>query len=246
MARKEKKGGNEDQVDLNAWMTTFGDLIMLLLTFFVLLLTMKAMDSKTVKEFSENMTGAKGPLQYLESRIWGDAPAQVGSRPKTVLVASTEMLKKTFRLLEGVDSTKAEAGDVKDIREALEMAEDDRGVIVSLESSRLFKTGETEIKPDSQPILDMVGKLFKYASNDILIMGHTDNRPIHGGEFESNWDISFYRALNVFFYLADNAGLNPKRLAVGGYADVRPLYENNTEENRSKNRRVEFILRKRR
>ena len=77
----------------------------------------------------------------------------------------------------------------------------------------------------------------------VLISGHTDNMPINTMEFPSNWDLSSKRALNVMKYMLYNTPeLKPERFSAIGYGEYRPMGPNTTEEERSKNRRVEVLI----
>ena len=75
----------------------------------------------------------------------------------------------------------------------------------------------------------------------MVIQGHTDDRPVRGRRFDSNWELSASRAISVMRYMVENGGIDPKRLGTAGYADQRPLVPNDSRENRAKNRRVEFL-----
>jgi len=92
--------------------------------------------------------------------------------------------------------------------------------------------------------LDAIGRLFYYVVNDVFVVGYTDDRPIQGGPFKSNLELSAYRALSVVFYLTEGLGLKANRFASGGMGALQPRYSNESEIGRAKNRRVEFILRK--
>jgi len=245
MAREgNKKTASEVRVDPNAWMVTFGDLIMLLLTFFVLLLSMKSMDSGAMKEKLQEMAATTGPLEHSDIRSGGSLIEGRYSLKKSLVISNNQMLEEVFDLLEGMDRKRAEEFDLEKLRLLIDINEDDRGVVVSMEFDHLFDSGKAEVRGDRFPLLDSMGRLFQNVVNDILIMGHSDNRPVQGGEFESNFELSFYRAMSVMFYLTEGLGLKPERFAAGGYGDLRPLYPNDSEENRTKNRRIEFILRK--
>jgi chemotaxis protein MotB len=228
-----------DKVDPNAWMITFGDLIMLLLTFFVLLLTMKSMDEGTVRKISIQ---ASGPLDNIGIKERVLAVEELERYVKPVVIRSNDMLEKAFELLEGVQPLSKKISETGNLRDIVEVTEGDRGVEVTLSSDQLFDSGEAEIRPDRYYILDQIGVLFRYAKNDILIMGHTDDIPTSGLPFKSNWDLSFYRALSVLYYLTDSLYLKPDRFAAGGFGDTLPRFPNDTKENREKNRRVVFVL----
>ncbi len=168
-----------------------------------------------------------------------------GERPvSTEMIASSDRIRKVLDLLEGVERLKARDGEMTRLRETLEISEDRRGVVVTLNADCLFDPASAELAPGRVVLLDGVGKLLRHAANDILVMGHTDDRPIRKSPFASNWELSVYRALNVLYYLTDNCGLKPERMGAGGYGDLMPRYPNDSEENRARNRRVEFVLRK--
>lgn len=221
---------NENATDPNAWMVTFGDLIMLLLTFFVLLLTMKSMDKTQTEEMFENFINVEETewdfgFQKADKKI---APETAG-KWKT-FISSSAMLKKTLKK------------DYYNFRRNFQISEDSRGIVVTIDSSHLFDSGSAEIRPAGFDKLNMVGEMLKNVTNDVLIMGHTDNVPIRRGMFRSNWDLSCYRAISVYQYLVEAFGLPEKAIAPGGYGSTRPLYPNTDEIGRAKNRRIEVIL----
>ncbi|MDX9786411.1 MAG: OmpA family protein [Desulfobacterales bacterium] len=241
MASKGKESGPEFKADSNAWMATFADLVMLLLTFFVLLLTMKSMDAGKVKEM---FVPTYGPLDFIqEADQMGDA-LEFDHYIKSVVISSTEALEEAIDLLDGMNPTPAKERPMVRLRDIMEMTDTERGVSLVLRADNLFESGEAEIRVDRLHILDEIGRLFRYAANDILVMGHTDNVPLTGGRFAANMELSAYRALSVLYYLTDSLGLKPERLAAGGYGELLPRYSNDNPENRSKNRRVEFLLKK--
>jgi len=243
MARKSNNNAvSGTKMDPNAWMTTFGDLIMLLLTFFVLLLTMKSMDSGALKEKLQEMSATQGPLEHSSSRPGGSLIDAQHSLKKSMVIKNKQTLEEVLKLFENLDRKKAEEYHL--LRQLIDIDEDDRGVVVTMQFDHLFDSGKAEVRSDRFPLLDSMGRLFRDVVNDIMIMGHSDNQPVQGGEFASNFELSFYRALSVMFYLTEGLGLESKHFASGGYGDLRPRYPNDSEENRLKNRRIEFILRK--
>lgn len=226
--------------DPNAWMATFADLLMLLLTFFVMLLTMKSMDSGKAREI---FVRTYGPLDFLSQNEYVPSLEEFDNYVKASVITSTEALEMAIDLLEGVDPIPGRERPVANIRDLIDVSENEQGIVITLESDRLFDSGDAEIHPDRLAVLDAIARLFQYAANDILIMGHTDSTPIRDERFGSNWELSVYRALNVLYYMSDVAGMNPERLAAGGFGDRKPRFPNDNDLHRSKNRRVEFILR---
>jgi chemotaxis protein MotB len=243
-----KQGHNNEgsgaKIDPNAWMVTFGDLIMLLLTFFVMLLTMKSMDGGHLKERLHDVASTTGPLEHIDIKAGGSFIEGSYDLKKPLIIENSRKFKEVLDLLEGIERKRAGEHHLERLQQLIDIDEDDRGVVVSMECDNLFDSGKAEVRSDRFPLLDSMGRLFRNMVNDIIVMGHSDNQAVGVGEFESNYELSFYRAMSVMFYLTEGLGLKPERFATGGYGDLRPRYPNDSEENRSKNRRVEFIIRK--
>ncbi|MBF0227453.1 MAG: OmpA family protein [Desulfobacterales bacterium] len=243
---------DEFEIDPNGWMLTFGDLITLLLTFFVLLLTMKSMDNKDVKDViksvSSSVTNIKqNPIQIAVDKSGGSSFKNEGKFRISQMITNSAALKKMMEIIKEIDTLEEDVPiDQNSIPPILEINEDERGISISLESDYLFEPGEASVSLEKYPILDNIGKMIRYTANRIIVMGHTDNTSAGKSKdnLNSNWELSFYRALSVSYYLIDNWEINPKRISCGGYGDIKPLYPNTTSDNRSKNRRIEFILRK--
>ncbi len=245
MAGKNSKQTQSDvQGDPNGWMVTFGDLVMLLLTFFVLLLTMKSMDSGALKERFKEVPETMGPLDYRHAKPGGSLIDGDYLYKRSVMISNSQTLAEVFDILEGIERENAEEFHLVQLRQITEVNTDQRGIVIVMEFDHLFDSGKAEIRPDGFAVLDCIGRLFGYVANDIVIMGHSDNQALHRKDFKSNFELSVCRALSVLFFLTDGLGLNAQRFAGGGYGALQPRYPNDSEENRSKNRRVEFILKK--
>lgn len=262
---KKNKEDSGNLIDPTMWMVTFGDLLMLLLTFFVMLLAMSSMDNKTLKTMFSIFQGASGPLELGELKaiksnrelsggsgaletsalkmmqFMKDISAEVG-----IPAGKTGARVDSVRMLENLFVS--EDDELRDqillgLESIMQFSEDERGIVISFQANVLFDPGESDMKPLSYPTLDIVANTLAAVKNDILVMGHTDNVPIRSKRYRSNWELSMYRALAVQKYLIEK-GIAPKRFGVGGYGDTRPQLPNDTKEGRDKNRRVEIILRR--
>ena len=242
--KKENSGSGQPSVDPNAWMVAFGDLIMLLVTFFVLMLTMKSMDSGALKERFKELAPASGPLDFSDSTPGGSIVQGTHIYKRSMVISNNKVLREMLDFLEGIERKKAEEHHLEELRKIIDIKEDDRGVVIVMECDQLFDSGKAEVRPDRLGALDGIGRLFRNVVNDILIVGHTDNRTIRGGPFASNMELSAYRALSVVFYLTEGLGLKGKRFAAGGLGDLQPQYSNETDVGRAKNRRIELVLKK--
>jgi len=115
-------------------------------------------------------------------------------------------------------------------------------VKIMLANPVLFALGESELKPSAIPVLQQIARLLKDIPNAVLVEGHTDDMPITGGKFRSNWELSAARAFGVIRYFIEEENIKPERLSAVGYGEHRPLYPNDTEDNRAKNRRIEINI----
>jgi len=77
---------------------------------------------------------------------------------------------------------------------------------------------------------------------DLRVEGHSDDQPIHNGQFRSNWDLSTARAMAVMTLLVNDAGFDPKKISIAAYGQYRPIADNATPEGRRQNRRVDLVV----
>ncbi|MEN6466012.1 MAG: OmpA family protein, partial [Syntrophaceae bacterium] len=104
----------------------------------------------------------------------------------------------------------------------------------------IFDPGHARLKPSANPTLDKVASFIRERAYLVVeVQGHTDNRPISNTRYPSNWELSADRATQVAKALI-SMGVNPLQLSVKGFGEHRSLYPNDSDESRSKNRRVEI------
>ena len=228
-----------EKADSSAWLVTFSDLIMLLLTFFVMLLAMSSMDMKMLKDIRSELQEAAGLLDYSGSRGVSSLASfiQKFQDSESRFVVDQNLLSS---LLPSVDTKMEEL--IKDLTELMDITDDERGIVLSFPEDILFDAGTVAIKKDVFRVLDSIATAIDSCPNDILIMGHTDDIPIQTRVYASNWELSSYRGLSVLEYFLKEKGLSPSRFSVGGYGPSRPLDPNDSPKNRASNRRVEIIF----
>ena len=229
---------SEQDFNPNAWMVTFADLIMLLLTFFVLLLTMSSMDAKKLRKLMTHFSESTGVLEFTST---GEVPdfstfiSQYNNTDSMLVVDQNHFLTK-------INLSLKIKNILGDIHKKINLSDDERGIVLSFNENILFDSGKASVKKEIFPVLDAVADAIYECPNDILIMGHTDNIPIKSNLYKSNWELSAYRGLSVLDYFLKEKELSPSRFYIGGCSSSRPLYPNNTPKNRSLNRRVEIIF----
>lgn len=220
------------------WMTTFGDLMSLLLCFFVLLLSFSEMDRKKYKVVAGSMEKAFG-MQRKQN---------ISESPRLGL----KMIAKEFdqdaiatrikeyigqELEENFDELYGKIGDDIEIEAGREQ------VVVRLMGESTFDSGKADIKPELKPMILRIAQILaNEADGDIIISGHTDNVPVRGGPFQSNLKLSIARAATVAQFLLDRTTIDPQRVSTMGFGEFRPIADNSTELGRRKNRRVEIIV----
>jgi chemotaxis protein MotB len=114
-------------------------------------------------------------------------------------------------------------------------------LVVKLDEGILFDSGRTKLKTEGQAALTSLVQPLKDVNREWVVAGHTDNVPIKTAKFQSNWELSTARAVQVVNYLIDN-GMPADRVGAAGYAEFDPVADNSTPEGRAENRRIEIIL----
>ena len=230
--------GNEHE-DPNppGWLITFNDLITLLMVFFVLLFAMGNINAQKSEKLVGSLQGALGVLRE-------------GKKVGVQIVRPIQPTEPATQVVSGDASN-----TVSHLSEVSQNAIDDltnhpeitviqtpKGLFITLSDGILFQSGVSELRPEGYPVLNKIIQVLQSNGLDIRIEGHTDNVAIRSGRFPSNWDLSIARAVHVVKYFIDAGKISPQRLSAVGYGESKPLYPNDSPENRGKNRRVEIIL----
>lgn len=122
-----------------------------------------------------------------------------------------------------------------------EVSMDSHTIKLKLNSPAIFDIGSADIRPEIMPLLAELLKHLRDISNTIVVEGHTDNVPIAGGRYSSNWELSAARSFSVIYFYIQR-GIEPTRLIAYGYGEQRPAFPNDTELGRALNRRIEITI----
>jgi chemotaxis protein MotB len=114
------------------------------------------------------------------------------------------------------------------------------GVVLTLSDAVLFGPGDARLRRQALPILDAIARMLLQNPHAVVVEGHTDDRP--GVMPTANWRLSTDRAINVLSYFVEEHGYPPSRLAAAGYGQYHPIGDNQDEEGRARNRRVELVI----
>ncbi len=226
MARRKRSGDHEN---LERWLLTYADLITLLLAFFIVMYSMSQIDAKKFGKMSKALSGVlKGGGVAIKK---GD---EIGKAPGKGVMKIGHLVSIGHKIMEKFDKL----GEDKLVSTEL----NERGLVIHIMESALFKIGSAELEPKAKMTLDIINEQLRGVRNHIRVEGHTDNIPINTEKYPSNWELSSARATEVVRYFVENHGIEPDRISALGYGEYRPIKPNNSPENRAQNRRVDVVV----
>ena len=239
MARK-KKSGDDGGLRGDEWLGTYSDCVTLLLTFFILLYSMSSVDAEKLKSISQAfvsvMTGQSAD-SFMEFDMYNGKVPVIGGESDVEGVIDAQSLGK-----ENMYQDIKNYVEKNDLSGAMDIIQDERGVILELKDTVLFQSGQADLIPGSKEVLDKVDTLISALPNSVIVEGHTDNVPISNYRYASNWELSTQRAVNVVKYFVETKNNDPMKFSAAGYGEYRPIVYNNSEENKAKNRRVNILI----
>ncbi len=214
---------------LDDWVMTYGDMMSLLLTFFVLIVSFSSMQETKFNQAAASLADAFGVMSSPESVIEFNTPIVPSHSPSEDAEVLYEVRSVEKMILdEGLEN------------EVTVKVTDD-GVLFSINAPFMFTSGGAELKNEPKEVLDKLSGFFTKYPYKIKIQGHTDSIPMNSAKYPSNWELSASRAVSVARYF-QGKGIPPKQIEATGYGEHRPIADNATAEGRSKNRRVEIFL----
>ncbi|MDF1877124.1 flagellar motor protein MotB [Sulfurimonas sp. SAG-AH-194-L11] len=232
-----KKKCPECEECLPAWLAAFGDLMSLLLCFFVLLLSMSSMDAKKISEAIGSLSGAMSVLE-------GGTQTEI-SKKRMLEATPIDSQDETTEAVNRVQEAASDANEMMEQTQgpSITVEEAEEGFVIELPAALLFKPGSATIEnQDALLFLKRIALIIEELPNkmEVSVQGHTDTgNPSASSPFKDNWELSTARAISVLHELLLD-GVEPKRISASGYAEFRPVATNATKSGREKNRRVEL------
>lgn len=266
MARRAR---HEDHVNHESWAIPYGDLITLLLAFFVVMYAVSSINEGKFRVMSESLSEAfDGAPRSL-------APIQVGEPTHASSIAPPQPLETdpgSSDLLQLTDRVRADAVitpiELMQLEQAEAQAEAQLDAIqrqveralgplvmadqvtvtreglwleVNIRSDVLFASGSAALSAPAREAIDQLATVLRELPNELRIEGHTDDQPIASALFPSNWELSGARAASVIRQL-EGRGVDPRRMAAVGFGEKRPVADNATLSGRTANRRVMLVI----
>ena len=230
MAEKAKPKQEEQEAGAPAWMVTYGDMMSLLLCFFIMLVAMSEIKDEKFQKLLESVRRAFG--YDLGTEVAPGINAKTtGIFDKLQMFSTPRGIKNVFG---GAETMNVRGKDLlcKDLRE--------KGMVIAVGDKIGFVRGSAEIPASMKQTLDaIVEEVVKDYPNRLLVRGHTS--PEEVPEDMTHWELSFMRARAVGEYLKEK-GINPRRLRLSACGSFDPIDTNLTREGRTANRRVEIVV----
>ncbi len=244
MSRRRKP---EQHVNHERWLVSYADFITLLFAFFVVMFASAQADHGNAGRVSASVNKAleEGQVKAVVAAILGGAKDDKGKgnammkgpggsqpimhdNPPPDLSSSMESLRASLK----VEIAKGELG----------VSLDQRGLVISLRESAFFASGDDAVYARTYTSIDKIAREIAALPSQVRLEGHTDSVPIHNSRFRSNWELSAARSIAMLELLVSRFHIPAQRLAVAGYADTVPLENNDTEQGRAHNRRVDIVI----
>lgn len=250
-----------------AWAIPYGDLVTLLLAFFVVMYSVSSVNEGKFRVLSDSLVAAfRGqpktlkPIQVGTKQLGSGADIKISIVQQAILEGQPRMFEKPIpdgddKNLKGRKSEEVRVSkELQAVAAQVEAAMADliersllvvrrRSTYVEVEirTDILFLSGDAMLTPSARTALEKLADVLNIFPNPVRVEGHTDNRPINTKIFPSNWELSAARAASVVHLFTDR-GLDPTRLAVMGLGEYRPAQPNDTPEGRNANRRVLLVI----
>jgi chemotaxis protein MotB len=253
VGRKKKQEEHENH---ERWLVSYADFVTLLFAFFTTLYAISTVDAQKAGKLQRSVNESLGTAVFasgsktlsLSMGAGGVDTAAARNSIQSIKMPASDHLKVTSQILkdekelgkfkQSIEQLLGPALKKGIIRTHLET----RGFVISLGEGGFFDSGYAEIKPEGRELLDIIAESLAPVGNQIRIEGHTDNVPIRNSKFPSNWELSSARASNVVRYIISQFGFKPELLSPAGFAEYRPVSSNDTEEGKSRNRRVDIVV----
>lgn len=210
------------------WMTTYSDMVTLLLTFFVLIVGMSEVKMEKFKEALSYFQGRPSVLTH-------DAVVPPTQNQEVTTFHSREQAERYEALMHHLKE--------KNLEDKVQANLTERGLHVIITDSIMFNPGQAELIEPSRSVLQLISGVLDGTVEAVVVEGHTDDRPIRTKMYPSNWELSTARAASAIRFLLEQEGaLDPSRYAATGYGEHRPLDPRPLPEARARNRRVEMLF----
>ncbi len=232
--RRRKRSHPEDHGNADRWLLTYADMITLLMAFFIMMYSMSVLNTAKFEQAAFSIRSGFGGMMPGQGNavVRPNGGAFNPAQKAEIAGVKWKVISPIVNIIEQ-----------KKQKLPAKIGEDNRGIVITLLSDKyLFEPGSAQINHRAYKLLDKIADMLGKISNNIQIEGHTCNLQTKSQQYADNWELSSARAISVLRYLVESKGLSAKRFSAAGYGSIRPASPNNTEKERSRNRRVEIVI----
>ncbi len=258
-ARRSRSGkqGDEHAPGMERWLLTYADMITLLLALFIVLFALSTINLKKFEAFRSGVVTAfshhtnpitkagTGLLHQTNlvshpGRVMPPSAAQGASPAVSTPTAPGQPVPAP---LPQIEAQLAQALASQGLASNATIALEQRGLVVHVLADKAFyATDSAALGPTGARVVNIIAGVLSHYTNNVAIEGYTDNEPIYGGPFTSNWQLSSMRAVNVLLQMVRADHLAYSRFSAIGYGSNNPLAPNTTPANMALNRRVDVVV----
>ena len=237
--KRKKKHDHEEHIP-EGWLIPYSDLLTLLLALFIVLFASSNIDQTKLEKMSQSFNQMfSGGVSVFQASTASNSDISRTDKTNTTANPRTYELAQLDELKEDVNKYIKKNGLESQIKAAINSS----GLVLTIQDRALFNLGEATLDADARAVAQNISQILEKAGKrEIVVSGHTDNIPINTARFPSNWELSSARATAFMRGLLANDALNPVQFTLASYGEFKPIATNDTEEGRSKNRRVEVLI----
>jgi len=222
------------------WIVTFSDVVSLLVTFFVLILTFSTLETQEMEKLNGALQGSFGMMtkEFVSNRSSVDPPSDINidvERERGAKVPFARSIEKLSSELEDIMLKRR-------LEQELKIAEIEGGLRIRLEADRMFNPGSAKVRHDFLPVIENLKNVLGFYPNKIVIEGHTDASFTGMSRYPAGYELAGDMARAVATLLIDDNGVMPKKVSVRSYGATFPVESNGSEKGRALNRRVDILI----
>ena len=239
----------EDDPDLQRWMVSWADFLTLLFAFFVVMYGISSVNQEKYRQLADSLSEVFDRDQFgggvTSQSIFDQSGAGILDGGQSLIQAPATFIEvddaqATAALRELQARLTADLDGMFDAGQ-VEIRGDKLWFAIEIRSALLFEPGDVIPAIEADPIIGKIAEVLKGVANPIHVEGYTDNQPVSGDRFPSNWELSAARAAAVVRMLEMN-GVDSSLMAAVGYGEYKPAYSNRTVEGQQLNRRIIVVV----
>ncbi len=225
------------------WLTSWADMMSLLLVLFIVLFAMANTDLKNFAAVAESLRVAfSGMGLRPPAGLVGDTKSVIANNTMAAAPLFFDRLPPKQRDFLRVSTEMTVLAKELNVPGEIDVNMTLEGIIISLSDELAFESGSADLRPEAKPILDSIANLLKDSDNRIRVEGNTDDVPTNSPMYPTNWDLSVARSVTIVRYLSEEDNIAPRRLMAAGNAEFNPLVPNDSRVHRKMNRRADIII----